>query len=1633
MPVEIIPNPAAESASSPGVHDLFLTQRLPGWLVSATALQRKLYFEALQRQAAAVTGVAGLFTGAGGIVEFAASRLSHALKQRFGMDLNVHKVELTRFEAVQTFPVHRDRVHRQSLLQAALANFSAAEAEPGAWDGRGWIAAAGATWATDAMPTQALQQVWQVKKEDILPLPLEAFVDCCRSLDLGAQYQAHLRQTFAMHDRKAPAAHALAEHLVARLQVQVHAAWLQKAIDEDVWRMLNSMLDTPQAPVTWGGAGAQLCLLEMLGSLFHTAHLLSGAFVVQRADGQGCVAYLPGDPMQSVRQYPNLQAFGNALCERLRGSDYRRSFVGMISQRRQEAFKERLLAVLNPGASADRHAPADPQADIELNAVPINQPVVEILQFQAMVKLAEDARFHAVPAADCDQKSRDERMATWRRAGIDVLNLVGLFIPTLGAAMGVYGAISLLEDVFEGVDDWQHGQIKGAIDHLASIAEALATGVALAKLPHVDFIDSLVPVASSAARERLWRPDVSGYRSSTKLPATALPDSLGVMRHEGQAFIRMNQLLHPVIEPAAGGSQWHLKPPRVSGYAVPLMHDGRGAWRHAQENPLAWEHIELVTRWGHRVDGYSHFVLNDLRDISGISDNRLRQALLRQEPMPGLLADLLDRYDLENGSAAVQFERRYRAAEMTAPWNSADAAPLRGSFPALPTRLLEELAATANDVERRVLKSGRVPLRLAEQARLQLREVRVVRALEALYYDRQQQPDYVRLVLGMLPLTEHWPKSIAVELRADTADGTLLLRAGAPQGPARILVAAAGGYLAHGAREEVLIQSQDLFVALHAIMRDVAPLTSADIGPRTLSARVLDAALDNRERLPDVLGMTPLQRAFVLPERQRDGRLGYPLSGRRVASWRTGERLRRLFPAASELELRRLRHDFNLTPFSANRILRELELEWQVLHVSLQAWAQVPASFMDAAGVEQVVQPASRLSAIRLIEATWRRESATYDVMGRNNFADGYSLDLSGLEIGPLPAMAARFDHVRSLRLESMQMSQDPSAFIALFSGIRRLTLYNNRLQTLPSHIGRLAHLVHLDLGRNQLQVSTTLFAPLRGHPSLRGLSLDGAVPGLPEAALADIASLTRLEHLNLASNTLQLTEQGWGYLGSLAQLRGLDLGFNQIMLGEQAAAHLHLLTRLRDLRLNNNPLRHAPSLSELESLEVLNLADCQLDEWPDGLTALLSRGGRVNLRRVDLSRNNIVDVPSLQHSAFVRARNWLLGRVTHRFAINGNPLSEASLHHLRIANLEARSMALQLGNWLLDCPPALRQRIEQSRLDPQTEGFYLAMTRVSETADYRVDPLGTRGRMWAVAEAIAEPATHEVPPGWTALRQHLFLLAQDATETCGDGISLLLNQFETSIHLWQTACENVPQSVVLECERVFRLAMVDDCAVRIAQRRMNRRRALDAQPMQQPLPELDPLDMISDPDLGTSVDEAEIRLVLRRQLATRLSLPPQPQNMLYTELVEQTTLDRVAVYIETHVTFEALRGWLEDEVSWRFYLERTQAEQLEEFDQAWGFASIFFEEATAPEGPLPSVEGVPPAAFEALQRGMPQLRWRDEYGAALRVQVNSGEYNNLYQVLASVRDSARAALLQEFGDRLLDEYCKLPRQPLPK
>jgi len=1611
---------------------LFIEQKLPAWLCEAPEQRRADYFSALHRQAEAIQAVRPVFARLQAPADFARTRLQAALEQRFAWQGDVASFELIRFEVLHSFPVTRRRSHRHTLVEAALANFAPDEALP--QPHHGWLAPLGATRSNRATPEQAHLDVWRVEQKDVVPVSVDAFADCCRQLDLGQQYQQHLRAVLAIDDAPSTTAGVLREHCAARLRVAILEAWMKGDVSDQAGQMLLDLLSASDAMVTWGKAPAQLCWLEMLGSAFVPGHCLWGAFVVQRiADGR-CIVCLPGDPSHPVKEYAGLGDFSTALGQRLGDTAYRRDFMGLISQRRRAECVQRLNNVL-----ASVRLPEDAGPLLTVTALPIAQPLLSLLQAQAWIRVAEDARFHAVPTADCDRQARDERLARWRDEGVDVLNLLGLFIPTLGIAMGVYDGMTLMTEIFEGVDDWNHAQTRSAIDHVAAVSETLAVGAVLGRVVNAGFLDAFIPVATPGQPLRLWRDNLWQYRSAERLPATLKADEQGVLRHAGRSFVRIGGALHEIRRAGPGSADWQLQPPRHGAYAVPLEHNGQGAWRHRHENPLHWQGSELMSRWGPRTEGVSHLALNDLREISGVSEAELRRALFDHQPMPALLADVLDRYalyDPDLDTSAQSFALRYHQIEQRATWNTAIGAPLRRSFPALPSRVAERLVSMADHAEWLQLQTGKVPARLAEIARVQLREVRVARALEALYLGMVDQRDYPRLVLEMAVTLDQWPSGRGIELRADSPQGTLLHRlAPAAEGSVSVLVATPAGYLANDGAGLPSGPATDLLSAVQRLLGPADQALPAGHSTDALSRQLLDAALARRERLPEALGMTPLQRRFVRPQRLPDGRIGYPLSGRGVGRWRINPRLRQLFPAADDMDLRRIRHELRLNLFTADAVLRRLEADWQMLDASLTAWSRLAydAPGLDAA--EQAMARAMREEFVARMRSSWRREARNATLtLGTTG---GYQLDLSGLAVDHLPILTVRFDHIGSLHMDRMHLRDDPSAFLQLFGQVRFVTLFDNQLAHVPEEIARLPSLVHLDLGRNPLQSSPHMFSVLRNHPALRTLMFDRCATAAPTAALADLPTLPMLEQLYLAHNELELSAEGWQHLAAIEMLGRLDLGFNRITLNAAGTQAMQSFGRLRELFLDHNPLRYPPNLMGMAQLQAVHLARTQIETWPPGLTLAMSRPLGRHVRRIDLSHNRIADLPPLRQTSFVAHRNMIFGRRGHRFSVVGNPLSPQSLDYLHEAGLETGSaesidpsqpVAIR-HTWLDECPAPLRDRLEQSRLEPETRFFYVALERVADTADYRVDPQGTRQRMRAIAEAILEPVTEAIPIGWSQLRQHIFLLAEDASQTCGDGVSLLLNQFETLIHLWRTASTETEGEVIAQSIRAFRLALVDDCAARIAQKRMDRHLALSADLPEAMLPALDPLDVIADEDLDMQADEAEIRLVLRRRLAAELQLPPQPEHMLYTEHVHASTLQRVKQWVIGRTTFEGFQGWLEDDIAWRFFLERTHASVLNEFEEQWGLASSFLDDAVSADGELPSLHGMAIEALPALQQAVPGVTWLDDQGRPQRVQVNSGQFNALYQALASAHDQARRALLNRLGAALLQAHCQLPHQ----
>lgn len=111
--------------------------------------------------------------------------------------------------------------------------------------------------------------------------------------------------------------------------------------------------------------------------------------------------------------------------------------------------------------------------------------------------------------------------------------------------------------------------------------------------------------------------------------------------------------------------------------------------------------------------------------------------------------------------------------------------------------------------------------------------------------------------------------------------------------------------------------------------------------------------------------------------------------------------------------------------------------------------------------------------------------------------------------------------------------------------------------------------------------------------PNLENLTISHC--GL-EKLPAEISVMSRLTHLNLTSNQIKLDENSAGALSALHQLVSIDL--------------------------SNNPLQMLPDFSAMSGLQILDLKNTGISEWPTGLA------DKITLTGLDLSNNKLREVP---------------------------------------------------------------------------------------------------------------------------------------------------------------------------------------------------------------------------------------------------------------------------------------------------------------------------------------------------------------------------------------------------------------------
>lgn len=627
---------------------------VPDWYRTASAASHAALKQAVERSWLSQTQVDRVFEDLADVRKFAEPLLRQALKNQYGLELDVRKTYL-RLYIPKDLPI-RYEVITISLLDAALHNFELKETAARYFDGASnFITEPGANGQFDILPIKS-------------HLSIAAFASLCRRLDIGGLYKQQLEALLLPQDAAARA--MLAHKVNASQQDRFRAATLLARMKGDIGEgdqaMLLGLLNGQQRSMS-GAKALRLYQLSILGVTL-TGIVLFSADPEHSREVEPVIAYVPEDPEHPLKTYASSIEFVQELTRQLRATGYQRFFARFVAHEQRGAFFATLINVLNP-VSWHAQQPGDPrpawrvdpQARVNLRVqTQIVGADLWTWLYQSMLnKILNDARVMAVSTADEDRKSRWEQWDRLEKVATVVLEVAGLvaipFVPFLGGLMLAYTVYQLLDDAFTGILDWAEGQLIEASAHLLSIAENVAQlgafavgGVVVGKLLAVEpsaFVEGLKVVDVGAGRKRLWNPDLSVYDSGVRLPDDSRPDALGLHRDRGAMVLPLNGKTYEVVSESAEAVYRIRHPGRPDAYKPRLTHNGAGAWAHEVERPMEWRGAQLFRRLGHSVARFSDITAGRILTVSGIDEAVLRDMHAHARRPPALLEDTIRRFE----------------------------------------------------------------------------------------------------------------------------------------------------------------------------------------------------------------------------------------------------------------------------------------------------------------------------------------------------------------------------------------------------------------------------------------------------------------------------------------------------------------------------------------------------------------------------------------------------------------------------------------------------------------------------------------------------------------------------------------------------------------------------------------------------------------------------------------------------------------------------------------------------------------------------------------------------------------------------------------------------------------------------
>ncbi|WP_312932872.1 NEL-type E3 ubiquitin ligase domain-containing protein [Pseudomonas sp.] len=1027
--------------------------------------------------------------------EFAEPLLAPVLARELGHRLDVRTTQLdlvaylpeasASLGLAQTLKRHASR---QSLLAAALHNFDPGETEAAAFSS--------ATRIVDA---------------DCKPIALapERFAQLCRTLDIGGQYQQHIKTVLRPEDGTLSAVeHTLREAFRTTLVADACLARLRGGLGQDNYRRLLALA----APVPVVPPDTYVCKAHEIRVL---GKPIRGVLAIEvRVDAspdaklEAIIAWIPGDPIARVSVHASWRALFIALAGRLAVPGYAGFFTQLLARAEQLSFSQTLARHLSEG---------NVSAPIEIDGrhTPINGDVFTHLRLRQVEGLLADAKVLAVPTDEEDRKARAARLEGYVSAGFDLLGLVSLFVPGPGVALLGIAALQLAHEVYEGYEDWQQGDREAALAHVFNVAEGLVGNALLAGAPvavlrlaqRTLFVDGLAPVVGSSGTLRLLDPTLPGYAGRGDEEVASSP----TVRHVDTPTGRLR------LERAHEQAHWRVvHPKRHDAYSPAVESNHRGGWRHALEQPQHWSEVgELVRRLDSEAAQASDEAVRCALRATGMSEDQLRGLHVEAAPAPARLRDALQRYDVHFQFPDLQGEAFEAQVAMLQPSVPPPAQVLRRDFPGLTPRCANELVERATQAHvQRLMDEQRVPLALAEQARWALHDARLDRACAGLVRVQLAGLDTEKLALGFVEAVAPWPDEVRIEIRQDAPQGPLLAQSTAAfDAEASVIVKQQGRYRCVDASGALVPGSRLQDTLTEALLLKLDDLQKLLLGQAGLSASALGerlAVLANRSRgdAARMLGMTTRRQAFRPPSRLGDGRVGYPLSGRGESSQQAFSRgLRQLYPTFSAADVEGFLQHLRARGVEPWNYLHELHQQLATLRSALDTWQAEP-------GVS--LQSLRRRAVASHIRRCWRRKRGGFD---------GARLIIDGERVGLLPSLpdSVDFSHVQEVVLRDMALTQVPASFLSRFPNVRLLDMRHNQLTALPEGIETLVQLRDLRLGHNRIVWDTQSDQRIAALARLSRLELDSN----PLGAVPELSALRDLREVSLRG-TLAADVPGW-------------------------------------------------------------------------------------------------------------------------------------------------------------------------------------------------------------------------------------------------------------------------------------------------------------------------------------------------------------------------------------------------------------------------------------------------------------------------------------------------------------------------